>query len=246
VKSELEKLIELQKTDTNLRKLKKAIDTAEARRASIGQEFEQHAFSIREIQAKRDTAQTRRSELEKQIAENKTYLERASRNLKTATDQKQYETAMRETDALQKQISALETQVLEQMTASEEVEKVLAERSEEIDSLESNQKSALKDFDKEVAANRKEFESETKKRHEVFITLPAQMASVYNRLAQRSRDGIAVAEVVGGSCSACFMKLRPQMQLELKTTDRIMTCENCTRILYIAPPAESKAVSQDV
>ncbi len=42
MKSELEKLIELQKTDTNLRKLKKAIDTAEARRASIGQEFEQH------------------------------------------------------------------------------------------------------------------------------------------------------------------------------------------------------------
>ena len=245
MKSELEKLIELQKTDTNLRKLKKAIETADARRASIGQEFERHASSIREIQAKRDTAQTKRSELERQIAENKTYLERASRNLKTATDQKQYETAMRETDALQKQISALETQVLEQMTASEEVEKILEERSEEIDSLESNQKTALADFDKEVAKNRKEFEAETNKRHEIFITLPAQMASVYNRLAQRSRDGIAVAEVVGGSCSACFMKLRPQMQLELKISDKIMTCENCTRILYIAPAAESKAVSQD-
>ena len=245
MKSELEKLIELQKTDTNLRKLKKAIDTAEARRASIGQEFEQHAFSIREIQAKRDTAQTKRTELEKQIAENKTYLERANRNLKTATDQKQYEMAMRETDALQKQISTLETQVLERMTESEEVEKVLEERSEEINSLESNQKAALKNFDKEVSASQKEFEIETKKRHEVFITLPSQMASIYNRLAQRSRDGIAVAEVVNGSCSACFMKLRPQMQLELKISDKIMTCESCTRILYIAPQAESKAVSQD-
>ncbi len=246
MKTELEKLIELQKTDTNLRKLKKAIDTADARRASIGQEFEQHASSIREIQAQRDTAQSKRAELERQIAENKTYLERATRNLKTATDQKQYETAMRETDALQKQISALETQVLEQMTASEEIEKILAERSEEIDSLEANQNSALTDFDKEVAANRKEFEAETKRRHEIFVTLPAQMASIYNRLAQRSRDGIAVAEVVNGSCSACFMKLRPQVQVELKTSDKIMTCENCTRILYIAPATESKAVSQDV
>jgi predicted nucleic acid-binding Zn-ribbon protein len=245
VKSELEKLIELQKTDTNIRKLKKAIETAEERRASIGREFEQHASSIREIQQKRDTAQAKRTEFEGQIAENKTYLERANRNLKTATDQKQYETAMRETDALQKQISALETQVLERMTESEEVEKVLAERSEEINSLESNQKTALAGFDKEVAANKKEFEIETKKRHEVFITLPAQMASIYNRLAQRSRDGIAVAEVVNGSCSACFMKLRPQMQVELKTSNRIMTCESCTRILYIAPESESKAVSQD-
>ena len=244
MKSELEKLIELQKTDNNLRRLKKAIATAEERRASIEQEFEQHAFSIREIQAKRDAAQTARVDLEKQISENKTYLERANRNLKNAQNQKEYETAMREADALQKQISALETQALEKMTEIEEVEKVLAERSEEISSLETNQQSALKEFDTEVARNREEFETESKKRHEVFVTLPPQMASIYNRLAQRSRDGIAVAVVVNGSCSACFMKLRPQMQVELKTSDRIMTCESCTRILYIAAP-ESKAVSQE-
>lgn len=245
--SELEKLIELQKTDTNIRKLKKAIESAEQRRASIEQEFERHASSIREIQGKRDRAQTGRADLEKQIAENRTYLERADRNLKGSQNQKEYETAMRETEALQKQIGALETQVLERMTEVEEVEKTLAERSEEINSLEANRSSALADFDRELAANRQEFEAETAKRHEVFITLPAQMASIYNRLAQRSRDGIAVAEVVGGSCSACFMKLRPQMQVELKTSDRIMTCESCTRILYIAPtPApESIAASQE-
>ncbi len=246
MKSELEKLIELQKTDTNIRKLKNTIESAEARRAGIEQEFELHASSIREIQQKRDAAQTARADLEKQIAENKTYLTRADRNLKGSQNQKEYETAMRESDALQKQIAALETQVLERMTETEEVEKILEERSEEINSLETNREAAIKEFDKELAANRKEFDTETKNRHEVFITLPAQMASIYNRMAQRSRDGIAVAEVVNGSCSACFMKLRPQMQLELKISDRIMTCENCTRILYLAPETESKAVSQDV
>ena len=241
--SELEKLIDLQKTDTNLRKLKKAIETADQRRAGIEQEFEQHASSIREIQARRDAAQKVRADLEKQIADNKTYLERANRNLKNAQNQKEYETAMRETDTLQKQISTLETQVLEKMSEIEEVEKVLSERSEEINSLESNRAAALAEFDAEVAKNREEFEAESKKRHDVFITLPAQMASVYNRLAQRSRDGIAVAEVVNGSCSACFMKLRPQVQVELKTSNKIMTCESCTRILYIAP--EKKAASQE-
>lgn len=245
MKSELEKLIELQKTDTNIRKLKKAIESSEQRRADIEQEFERHASSIREIQARRDAAQTGRADLEKQIAENKTYLTRADRNLKGSQNQKEYETAMRETDALQKQINTLETQVLERMTEIEEVEAVLAERKEEIDSLESNRETALKEFDKEVAANRKELETETAKRHEVFITLPTQLASIYNRLAQRSRDGIAVAEVVNNSCSACFMKLRPQMQVNLKTSDKIITCESCTRILYIAPD-DAKAASQDV
>ncbi len=243
MKSELEKLIELQKTDTNIRELKNSIESAEERRAGLEQEFERHASSIREIQTKRDAAQAARADLEKQIAENKTYIERAERNLKNSQNQKEYETAMRETDALQKQVSTLETKVLERMTEIEEVEKVLEERSEEINSLEANRDSAFKDFDAELNKNKKEYEVETKKRHEVFVTLPARMASIYNRLAQRSRDGIAVAKVINGSCSACFMSLRPQMQVELKTSDQIITCESCTRILYISP--ESKTASQE-
>ncbi|MDQ3798216.1 MAG: C4-type zinc ribbon domain-containing protein [Acidobacteriota bacterium] len=245
MKAELEKLIELQKTDTNIRKLKKAIETADQRRAAIEQEFEQHASSIREIQTRRDTARAERDRLETQIAENKTYLERADRNLKHAQNQKEYETAMRETDALQKQIAALETQALEKMTTVEEVEKILAERAEEISSLESNRLSSLETFETEHNANLAELDSELKKRHDVFVTLPTNLANVYNRLAQRSRDGIAVAEVKNGSCSACFMKLRPQMQVEIKRGDQIITCESCTRILYTTPATESKAATQE-
>jgi len=140
---------------------------------------------------------------------------------------------MRETDALQKQINAFETQVLETMTALEEVEKEIEERSDEINTLDAKRAGALAAFDAELAAVKKEFESESKKREDVFVTLPAQLASVYNRLAQRSRDGIAVAEVVNGSCSACYMQLRPQVQLNVKKGDEIITCESCTRILYI-------------
>jgi uncharacterized protein len=244
VNSELEKLVELQKTDSNIRNLKKSIETADARRASIEQEFEQHAFSIREIQAGRDRAKNERAELDRQIAEQQTYLERAHRNLKTAQDQKQYETALRETDALQKQISALETKVLEKMSEIEEFEKVLADRADEINSLEGNRAQALADFDTEVAANRQELKVENRKREEVFATMPPNWASVYNRLVQRSRDGVAVAEVKNGACSACFMSLRKQMQQELRTSNQIITCENCARILYVAK-TDAKAANQE-
>lgn len=245
MKQELEKLIDLQKTDTNIRRLKEIIETADGKRADIEQEFEQHASSIREVQNRRDTLNTERADLEKQIAENKTYLERAERNLKHAQNQKEYETAMRETDALQKAIAAFETQVVEKMTASEEVEKEIESRADEINSHDSKRDEALKAFDTEVAAARTELETETANRTSVFQTLPAQLASVYNRMAQRSRDGIAVAEVVNGSCSACFMSLRPQMNLEVKRGDKIITCESCTRILYIAgsTPKEAEATA---
>lgn len=242
--SELEKLIKLQKTDTKIHHLKKAIETADERRANIEQEFEEHASSIREIQNKRDTARAERTELENQIAEKQTYLERANRNLKTAQDQKQYETSMRETDALQKQIAALETQALEKMTEIEEQEKVLAERAEEIDSLEGNRTEAVSDFESQLKKSKSQIQVETKKRDEVMATIPPNWASVYNRLVQRSVDGIAVAEVQNGACSACFISLRPHIQQRLRKSDEIITCENCTRILYI-PTDDAKAANQE-
>ena len=233
MKAELSKLIELQKTDTNLRRLKQALETADERRAEIEQEFEQHAFSIREIQKKRDDLNASRADLEKQIAENKTYLERAERNLKHAQNSKEYETAMRETDALQKQISAFETQIVEVMDEVERVEKELEERADEINSHDAKRDAALSEFDSQIVANKTEFDSETAHRATAFATLPERLAHVYDRMAQRSRDGIAVAEVINGSCSACYMQLRPQVQVNVKKGDEIITCESCTRILYI-------------
>lgn len=234
MKEELAKLIDLQITDTNIRRLKKAIDSSETRRAGLEQEFEQHAFTIREIQKRRDDLNAERAANEKEIAENKTYLERADRNLKHAQNQKEYETAMREMDALQKQVGVHETKVVELMASSEEVEKELETRADEINTLDSKRDEALATFATEVEANRAELATEEAKREAVFVTLPAQMAAVYNRLAQRSRDGVAVAEVVNGSCAACNMSLRPQMNVEVKKGNEIITCENCSRILYIA------------
>lgn len=233
MKSELEKLVELQITDTKIRKLKKSIETADVRRADIEQEFERHAFEIREIQGRSEEANTKRAGFEREIAEAKAQLERAERNLKNSQNQKEYETAMRDSDILQKKITTLEASVLDQLAEVEAVNEILSERSEEIASLEGNREKAIGEFETELAANQKALDTEAKKREKVFVTLPKNLATVYDRMATRSRDGIAVAEVKNGSCSACFMKLRPQMLVEIKMSDKIITCESCARILYI-------------
>ena len=37
------------------------------------------------------------------------------------------------------------------------------------------------------------------------------------------------------------MSLRPQMQVNVKKGDEIITCESCTRILYVSMPNQSEA-----
>ncbi len=243
MKSELGTLVELQKTDTRIRQLNENIETAEERRAKLEEEFEKHASSIREIQKQRDDAQAKKAELEAHIAEAKTGLKRADRNLRAARDQQMYEAAMRETDALNKQISQYETEILENMELSEEAEKVLEERADEVNNLESDWEGRQKEFDTELEENKKELANRTANRESVFSEVSPKLAAVYNRLVTRSRDGIAVAAVVDNACSACFMSLRKQMIVDLKTTNEIITCESCTRILYVADEEQVEATA---
>lgn len=243
MKSELETLVELQKTDTRIRQLNENIETAEERRAKLEEEFEKHASSIREIQNNRDQAKTKRAELETHIAESKTSLERANRNLTTAQDQKQYEAAMREIDTLNKQVSKFETGVLENMEIIEEAEKVLSERAEEVANLESDWEKTQGEFEAELKNNKAELERLVKEREMVFADVSPELAAVYNRLVTRSRDGVAVAEVVEEACSACFMSLRKQLLVDLNTTSKILTCENCTRILYVSNEEQLEATA---
>ncbi|HUF05136.1 MAG TPA: C4-type zinc ribbon domain-containing protein [Aridibacter sp.] len=243
MKSELAKLVELQKTDTRLRQLKNNIDTAETRRAELEDEFEKHASSIREIQNRLERAKETKSGQEKDIAEAKVGLERAARNLKTAQDTKQYEAAMREIDSLNKQTSNFETKILELMEVIDETSSTLEERADEVANLESDWEKRQTEFEEHLESERAEVEKLTKAREEVFAGLPDRLAAVYDRLVSRSRDGIAVAKVIDDSCSACFMSLRKQVVVELKTTDQIVTCESCTRILYVNEQKEASAVS---
>ncbi|GIU81773.1 MAG: hypothetical protein D6687_02420 [Acidobacteria bacterium] len=231
---ELEKLISLQQIDTRIRILKKNIETADQRRINLQKEFDRKAGEIVEVQTRRREANNERIKLEAKVSDIKSKIQRAERNLRVARNQKEYEAAVRELDVLQKQLSALETELLDKMVIIEEADKFLSERAEEISKLEAERKEALENFDRQLEHDKAQLEISLKVRQEVFASLSANSARVYTRLIERSNDGIAVAEVINESCSSCFMKLRPQVMMELKRAEKIITCESCTRILYIA------------
>jgi uncharacterized protein len=239
VKAELEKLIALQQSDSEIKRLKKAIETVSERRVRLEQEFEARAFEIRALERKRDEANVEKSKLENEIAEANTKLERADRNLKQSQNQKQYEAAMREKGVLQKQISDLETKMLEKTEAAEEADKILTERADEIAAIETERIARLQEFETQTVEEKAQLEVEQKRREEAFVTLPKNLAAMYDRLVKRIRDGVAVSEVKNGACSSCLMKLRPQMQVDIKVGDQIHTCENCGRILYVMPKPEA-------
>jgi predicted nucleic acid-binding Zn-ribbon protein len=243
VKAELEQLIALQNTDTNLRKLQADIEAIPERRAEIEREFDQRAFEIRELEKQRDDGRSERVRLEAEVVEQRSRLERAERNLMSSQNEHEYTSAIREADAARKQIAQLETQILEKMEVVEQAEAMLGERQPEVAKLQGEMEERFKEFDELTRAQTEQLATMRGERDRLLTVLPKQMSSMYNRISTRIKDGLAVAEARNRSCSACFMALRPQVMAEIRRGNEIITCENCNRILYYVSKDEAGDLS---
>jgi uncharacterized protein len=242
VKAELAQLIALQNADTNIRNLQAEIESIPERRAEIEKEFDQRAFEIRGLEERRDNAFHERTRLEKEIFEQKQRAERADRNLMAAKKPDEYTAAIREADAARKQISALETNVLEQMEAFEAAEKELGERAPEVEKLRVEMEESFKAFDAQVQQQQQQLADARADRERVLNELPKPMSVMFKRISARIRDGVAVAEARNGACTACYMALRPQIMADVRRGEEVITCDNCNRILYYAPQKAAQPV----
>jgi predicted nucleic acid-binding Zn-ribbon protein len=216
VKAELELLIALQNVDTGIRRLQSELESIPRRRAEIESEFDQRAFEFKALQQTGETARETRGALDRELAEQRTRMEKAERDLMASNNAKVYEAAIRERDAAKKHISELETKVLEQMEAAETAEKQLAEREPEFARLRAEHEERLRAFEEQTRSWSEELEGRRRERERMFTSLP---------------PGI-------GSCTACFMALRPQLMSQIRRGDEIIICDNCNRILYYPTPAQ--------
>ncbi len=243
MKAELQQLVALQNLDTSIRRLQAELEAIPQRRAEIEKEFDQRAFEIRALENRRDEARHTRSRLEAEVSEQRTRAERADRNLMSSKKQDEYTAAIREADAARKQISTLETQILEQMEVLDQGEAILKEKAGEIATLNSDKEARLQAFDEETQLQLEKLAASRAERERLINTLPKSMSSLYVRISARIRDGVAVAEARNGACMACFMALRPQVMAQVRRGEEVVTCDNCNRILYYVPADPTPASS---
>lgn len=235
MKAELKQLIALQNADAKLRQIQVELNSLPQRRADIEKDFDQRAFEFRSIEMQRDEAQAARARLEAEIREIRAQGERAERNLMSSKNEKDYGAAIREVDATRKQVSQLETQILEHMETFERTETAVREREPEITKLRTEKDEKLQSFEEQTKVREQQIIELKAEREQLMASLPKQLIALYTRLSTRIRDGIAVAEARNNSCTACSISLRPHVMSEIRRGEEIIMCDNCSRILYYVP-----------
>jgi len=150
---------------------------------------------------------------------------------------------LKEIEGEEGNIRKIEDKVLENMVEAEDIQKMVTQAAASLESEKARVASEVRRMNSLRDADVKERDDLQAQRKDLVGALSPNVLETYERV-RKGRKGIAVAEVRDGFCTACNVRLRPQVYNEIRLNESLLTCESCSRIMYcIEPPI---AVNEDI
>lgn len=228
-------VIQLQSLDQRAAALEKEVSALPKQIAAIEKALDGHLRKLEADKAALTGNQKERKRIEGDIQMNEQKISKLRDQMLGAKTNEQYRAFQHEIEFLEKEIRKCEDRILELMTESERldanVKKAEAALKEEKQVVEGEKAKARE----RTAVDQAQLDQIKAERNEAAAKLPRATLDAYTRISKK-RNGVAVAEAIGGRCSACQITLRPQYSQDLRRGDKLMFCESCGRILYYNPP----------
>jgi uncharacterized protein len=228
-------VIQLQTLDQRAAVLEKEVAALPKHIAAIEKALDGHLRKLEADKAALAANQKDRKRLEGEIQINQQKISKLRDQMLGAKTNEQYRAFQHEIEYAEKEIRKSEDRILELMTEAEtldgNVKQADAELKQEKQHVEGEKAKARE----RTAADQAALDQIKQERGAIAKQLPAATAATYDRIFKK-RGGVAVAEAIGGRCSACQITLRPQLFQDLRRGDQLMFCESCGRILYYNPP----------
>jgi len=243
VNPDLERLIALQNLDSKINQSKTKLTVIPAERKQIETRFDEFSATYNKARTSLEQAQAQHRQLSRELEEVQAHHEKYKKDLMKVRNDKEYTVCLREIDSTKKAASLLETQILQLMEEIEKLDKEVAQYSPEVENRRRIADKELAECDEEMGILQKEIDEHVAERQKILVSVPRPLLSRYERIMQRSGSGLAEAKA--NTCTACRMKIRPQIMSDIRLGEAIIECESCSRILYYIAPTESSAASAE-
>jgi predicted nucleic acid-binding Zn-ribbon protein len=236
--SDLEKVIELERTDREIARLRQEIASLPGRVAAIEQKLarSKHQVEGARMALKNGEAQRRKQEADIQSQQQKISKYR-EQSLEVKTNE-QYKALMHEISFADKSIRDSEDKILEVMLDADVQEKLartaeaeLKEETLEIEQEKAHARSVTAEDEKQLA----EWNA---RRDQTRTAISEDVLRQYDRVAKARGSG--VAEARDQTCTACHVMLRPQTFNDILGNEQVIACDSCGRVLFFDATREAQ------
>lgn len=227
----LSQLIELQKMDTRIVEIESVISDMPQQFKQLNDKLDKATKAFNAVNQELSDNKKAYYDLEKDIIAKKDLLSNSQKKLTSVQNNKEYESVLRELDILKKNISDGEAKLQEMNNLNFKYESEYATIKELTENL-NNQIEELKnskvDEDKELHNELVELKA---KREKFIEPIKKSLLSKYDRVRSH-RNNLGIASVNDEVCNGCYMRIPPQLYVDVKKDKSIYSCPHCQRILY--------------
>jgi len=238
----LDTLRELQEAEQRLRALEHRKASHDRAAKVQAEQIRKHRQAIQDCRKREQDARRAADAKELEVRSKREEIERLRQQQMQVKDNRQYQALANEIKFAELAISKIEDDLLNDYAEIEAIQKetrqaeqTLAEEEHRLEALRRQIETKKADLDRDIDACRAQHE-------QIAARLPANVLEQFRRVADRF-EGEALAPVLreeaGGDfvCGGCHMTVTQNTYVRLaggnSSTDDLVTCPNCQRILYL-------------
>jgi uncharacterized protein len=241
---DLEHLIELQNLESAIEESRRRIAAYPDRIAEADARLAHAQEALDAARHRLKTSQEARREQEKEAATFQSRLSKFKDQLSAVKTNREYQAMQLEIETAQKELGIVEERVLERMMEADALSAEIKKAEQAHAAQQKEVEAEKKALGEELVTVEAALNDATERRQALVKSLPPPLVALFEQVS-RARKGLAIAVATrDGLCSACHVRLRPQVFQEVRRNDQIIQCPSCNRILYyIPPPAAEPAIT---
>jgi uncharacterized protein len=231
LREQMEKLAVLQTLDLKIRVMQREKDEIPLRLATVEDTFKKEEEQALGQRAELERLQKERRQKEKELEEEVDRVKKTEARVFEIKTNKEYQAVLKEIENAKKLNRQREEEILGVLERLEEIQRKVKENEKQLGEKRKDYEQQVAELQQRADAFEQKMATEVREKEKRQREIPPDLLSKYQMLLER-RQGVAVARVVNGVCTACNMNMRPQLYIELQRQDVLIICPNCSRILY--------------
>jgi predicted nucleic acid-binding Zn-ribbon protein len=234
VTEDLRLLIDLQEIDTLILQKTGIIEAIPRKVSSVEQPLRDAKSAYDNSKQKFDVLAKKKKEKEQLLDDTNEKIRKLRARISEIKTNKEYQAHLKEIEVAEKEQRAVEDEILSAMEALDAAQKAVKGLEAKIRTEEEKINAFRGKLQEDAAGIRKEVDDLRLRQEGIVKALDRELYVLYMQLFETKR-GLAVVETKGEVCQGCNMNIPPQLFVEIKKSEKIIQCPQCTRILYWNP-----------
>jgi uncharacterized protein len=235
---DIDKLLELQVADKEIRKLRDEVAVLPKRVAVIEQKLAGTKAHLEKARTAAKGDEANRKKFEANIKDLQGKISKYRDQSLDVKTNEQYKAILNEIQFAEQEIRLNEDRILEVMVNVDAREKDVKAAEAELKAETAEIEKEKEEAKKVTAEDQKKLSEWNAKRDALRHGISEDILRQYERVAKFRGTGLA--EVRDQKCMGCQVMLRPQTYNEVRNGEKVMVCESCQRIYYFNPANEVK------